>query len=111
MRTLRCALALLAIGWLGRSACRADGLVAGFDADAVIRYNSTGGLVGTFASSTSMDGPTAMVFKPGGNLLVLNEFSHNVLEFNGTTGAFIGELIGPAGLGSVGATDPGDMEL
>ena len=32
-------------------------------------------------------------------------------EFNGTTGAFVGTLIGTAGLGSVGITDPSDMEI
>lgn len=111
MRTLCCALAFLAIGWPGQPACRGDILVAGFDADVVLRYDSVGGFVGTFASDPTMNGPTAMVYSPTGNLLVLNEFSHNVLEFNGTTGAYVGELISPAALGSVGATDPGDMEI
>ena len=58
-----------------------------------------------------MNGPTALVYNSAGHLLVLNEFSGNVLEFNGMTGAFIGELIGPGPLGSVGVTDPGDMEI
>src|SRR5262245_47218245 len=111
MRTLLRAFVLLAIGWLGQSLCRGDILVAGFDADVVLRYDGGGGFVGSFASDASMNGPTAMVYNGSGNLLVLNEFSNNVLEFNGTTGAFVGTLISPAGLGSVGITDPSDMEI
>ncbi len=114
MRAISIALALFAVGWQSSTACRADILVAGFDADLVLRYDSSGGFVGTFAAGTMgdpMNGPTAMVYNSAGSLLVLNEFSHNVLEFNGTTGAFIGEFISPMGLGSVGVTDPNDMEI
>lgn len=35
-----------------------------------------------------MDRPTAMGCDASGNLLVLNGFSHNVLKFDGATGAF-----------------------
>ncbi len=87
-------------------------LVSGFGADAVYRFDSSGASLGVFASHpTLMDGPAAMVFNSSGNLLVLNEFSHNVLKFDGTSGAFISEFISPATLGGAGVTDPDDMEL
>ncbi len=88
-----------------------DFLLAGFAADAIVRYDSSGTLVGTFASDPAMDGPTAMVYNTAGNLLVLNEFFHNVLKFDGTTGALIGTLISSTTLGGAGVTDPDDMEI
>jgi DNA-binding beta-propeller fold protein YncE len=88
-----------------------DLLLAAFGADAIVRYNSTLGTFSTFATHPSMDGPTAMVYGPDGNLYVLNEFSHNVLRFNGTTGAFIDEFISSATLAVAGVPDPNDMEI
>lgn len=90
---------------------RADILLAGFSADAIVRYDGSGALVGVFATDPTMNGPTAMVYDPSGNLLVLNEFSHNVLRFDGTTGAFLGTFITSTALGSVGLGDPSDMEI
>jgi hypothetical protein len=53
-----------------------------------------------------------MVYDPSGNLLVLNEFSHNVLKFNGTTGAPMGTFIDSAALAAADPSfDPGDMEI
>lgn len=95
-----------------RLAAHADLLVSGFSGDAVYRFSSSGSYLGVFASHpTLMDGPAAMVYNTGGNLLVLNEFSHNVLKFDGSTGAFISEFISPTTLGSAGVSDPGDMEI
>ena len=88
-----------------------DLLLAGFAADAIARYDSTLGTFSSFASGAGMDGPTAMVYGADGNLYVLCEFSHNVLRFNGTTGAFIDEFISAAALGGAGISDPDDMEL
>jgi DNA-binding beta-propeller fold protein YncE len=86
-----------------------DLLLAGFSADQVFRYD---GITATpFASHPSMDGPTALVYDAAGNLLVLNEFSNNVLKFNGTTGAFIGTLIDTPTIDSVGLHDAADMEM
>ena len=92
------------------SARAGDLLLAGHSADMVFRYD---GVTATpFASDPSMNGPTAMVYDAGGNLLVLSEFSTNVLKFDGTTGAFLGTFIAPATLAGVaGITDPGDMEI
>lgn len=105
-------LTLLAAACILPTATQADLLVSGFASDAVYRFDSSGVSLGVFASHpTLMDGPAAMVHNSGGNLLVLNEFSHNVLNFDGTSGAFLSEFISPATLGSVGLTDPDDMEI
>ncbi len=88
-----------------------DLLLAAFSGDAIVRYDSTGGTFSLFASHATMDGPAAMVYGADGNLYVLCEFSHRVLRFHGTTGAFIDEFISPGTLGAAGVTDPDDMEL
>ena len=109
-RILACSLAAC-LGGACLQTARADILLAGFTADAIVRYDGSGALVGVFATHPTMDGPTAMVYDPLGNLLVLNEFSHNVLRFDGSTGAFLDTFIMPAALGSVGLGDPADMEV
>ena len=88
-----------------------DLLLAAFGGDAIVRYDTTLATFSTFATHPSMDGPTAMVYGADGNLYVLSEFSHNVLRFNGTTGAFIDEFISSSTLATAGVPDPGDMEL
>jgi WD40 repeat protein len=106
--------------WLGLLAflfpavghAQTDMLVAGFSADAVLRYDgSTGAFIGTFASHPSLDGATSITYGSDGNLYVLGEFSQNVLRFDGLTGAFIDEFISPATMGMHGLTDPGFMEF
>jgi hypothetical protein len=95
---------------LTASNARADLLLAAFSGDAVYRFDGT--TTALFASSPDMDGPTAMVYDPAGNLLVLNEFSHNVLKFDGITGAPMGTFIDSSGLAAAEpAFDPGDMEI
>ena len=88
-----------------------DLLLSAFGSDTIVRYDSTLGTFSTFATHPDMDGPAAMVYGPDGNLLVLCEFSHRVLRFNGTSGAFIDEFISSATLGAAGVSDPDDMEL
>jgi DNA-binding beta-propeller fold protein YncE len=59
----------------------------------VDEYNpTTGALVSTFvpAGSGGLSGARGLVFAPDGNLLVSSPGSGNILEYNGTTGAFIG---------------------
>lgn len=90
---------------------KADMLVSGFSSDAVHRFSSSGASLGVFATHSTMDGPTALVYNSAGELLVLNTFSLNVLRFDGASGAYLGTLITPTSLGSVGLTDPNDMEL
>ena len=97
----------------------ADLLMTGGGANQVVRFNgSTTTLFasdpdpsGSDSSPTKMHAPVALAYDTSGNLLVLNEFSKNVLKFNGTSGAFIGSFIDTATLGSHGISDPDDMEV
>ena len=66
---------------------------------------------GPDSSPTKMHLPVALAYAADGNLLVLNEFSHNVLKFNGSSGAFIGSFIDSATLSGAGISDPDDMEV
>jgi hypothetical protein len=105
-------LTLLAAACILPTAAQADMLVSGFTGDAVYRFDSSGAYLGVFASHpTLMDGPTALVYNSAGNLLVMNEFTHNVLKFDGTSGAFLSEFISSTTLGGAGVTDPADMEI
>jgi hypothetical protein len=100
----------LLLSWQSAQFAGADLLLAAFSGDAVYRFD--GATATLFASSPDMDGPTAMVYDGAGNLLVLNEFSHNVLKFNGTTGAAMGTFIDSAALAAADPFfDPGDMEI
>jgi hypothetical protein len=109
MRALFLGVSVVVAG-LATSTARADLLLAAFGGDAIYRFDGTSAT--PFASSPDMDGPTAMVFDAAGDLLVLNEFSHNVLKFDGTTGAPMGTFIDGASLAAVDPSfDPGDMEM
>lgn len=93
---------------------RADLLLASRSDDTVVRYHSAGGTFSTFVTDpdvSGFDGITAMVNGTDGNLYVLYEYSHRVLRYHGTTGAFIDEFISSATLGAAGVADPDDMEL
>ncbi len=62
----------------------------------VIEYDGTSGaLVGTFvttAGNGGMQDPHGLLFKPDGNLLVASTGTDQILEFDGDTGAFIGQF-------------------
>lgn len=53
-----------------------------------------------------LDGPTGLVFAPTGNLLVGSFNTDNILEYDGTTGAYIGEFV-TAASGGLNAPDAG----
>ncbi len=57
------------------------------------------GMDGTFAGSDGLSFPRGLAFGPDGNLYVASEGTNNILKFNGTSGAFIGEFVA-AGAGS-----------
>jgi DNA-binding beta-propeller fold protein YncE len=100
----------IVVAALAASTVRAEFLLAAFGGDAIFKFDGVSSTL--FASSPEMDGPTAMVFDGDGNLLVLNEFSHNVLKFDGATGAPLGTFIDSAALAAVDPSfDPGDMEM
>jgi streptogramin lyase len=91
-----------------------DLLVSSSLTDKVLEYNGkTGAFVKTFASGSGLNFPTGLAFGPNGNLFVGSGSSGHapdssiaVLEYNGTTGAFVktfvpafsGGLISPYGL-------------
>ena len=113
---LRLLVPLAATACLQPLAAHADLLLAAFGGDAIYRYDGITAV--PFATDpdpggpNAMDGPTALVYDASGNLLVLDEFSKNVLKFNGTTGAFITNFIPTSSiLTTAGITDPADMEL
>lgn len=53
-----------------------------------------------------LDGPTGLAFAPSGNLLVGSFNTDNILEYDGTTGAYLGEFV-TAGSGGLNAPDAG----
>jgi MYXO-CTERM domain-containing protein len=112
MKFFKPRLLLLAIFVFGfRTAAAQDLILANFGSDVILRVDDATRVVTPFASHPTMDGPTAMAFNTAGQLLVLNEFSHNVLAFDRMTGSFLSTLISPSALSAVGLTDPGDMEV
>ncbi len=45
-----------------------------------------------------LQGPNAMAFGPNGRLYVTSEVNHSVIEYNGTTGAYVGHFLNAARL-------------
>lgn len=82
--------------------------VASFGNDQIVRVDVDAGTASSFvaAGSGGLNGPSSLVFGPNGNLFVSSNLTNSVLEFDGTTGAFIqtfvasgsGGLVGPYGL-------------
>ncbi len=89
-------------------------LVASRGSDAVLAYDgATGASLGVFVSAGSggLTGPFGLAFRPAsvttegtvGNLFVASD-DNRILEYDGTSGAFVGELVSAAGNG--GLVDP-----
>ncbi len=83
-------------------------LVASFNSDQVLRFNpETGAFIDVFIGdnpgspgtdeSGGLDGPEGIEWGANGNLLVNNRYGSNVLEYDGTTGAFL-RVLGAEGL-------------
>jgi WD40 repeat protein len=96
---------------MAAASARGDILVASMDADAVLRFTDAGAPLGVFASHPSLDGAASIAYGPDGRLYVLGEFSHNLLRFDGATGAFIDTFISSAAMEAVGLGDPGFVEF
>lgn len=72
----------------------------------VLQFSTSGGglgLVGTFASIPGAQQPQDLAFGPNGNLFVTGGYTGGVTEFDGTTGAFVGNFVPQNGtLGNIG---------
>ncbi len=93
-----------------------DLFVSSFNNNTVAEYDATtGSFVSVFVAPKSggLVGPTGLAFGPNGDLFVLSTKdpstgipSNEVLEYNGTTGAFVKVFVVA---GSAGLSDPEDM--
>lgn len=64
-------------------------LVSSRNSDAILLYDQSGEFVRVFASGNGLNNPIGMAFSPEGTLVVASANSNQILEFDGTTGAFI----------------------
>ena len=80
---------VLAVG----SPVRADFLVSvsnnAGSVNEVQRYTDSGTYVGVFASGGGLSTPEGLAYGPNGNLFVMSYANGCILQYNGTTGAFI----------------------
>ncbi|MEP0842077.1 MAG: hypothetical protein HRF43_05120, partial [Phycisphaerae bacterium] len=82
-----------------------DLLLADFNGNRVWRFETTGTSLfatslGSFlgGGSYGVRGPRDLVYGPNGNLFVVGGLSNNILEYDGTTGAFIRQVVAGNGL-------------
>ena len=82
----------------------ADLLVTSYNGDEVLRYDQeTGSFIKVFAQGLVAPEPgepcssclTGLTFGPDGQLYVTGHISHNVLRYDGQSGAFIDEFVAP----------------
>lgn len=79
--------------------------VSSYNDDRVVRVDVETGATTDFVPTGvgGLDGPTALLFTPGGNLLVASKLSSAVLEYDGNDGTFLGSFVGS---GSGGLSGP-----
>src|SRR5690606_17282032 len=66
--------------------------------NAIQKYDSSGNYAGVFASGSSLSGPLDLRIGANGNFFVNSFNNGTVKEFDGTSGAFVGNFI--TGLGT-----------
>jgi len=90
------------------SAYSATIFVGNYGGDSIEQYSTTGTDLGTFvaAGSGGLSAPGGFTIGPDGNLYVASRGSANILEYNGTTGAYIKTFSTPTGEGT-----PYDIEF
>lgn len=78
---------------------------ASFGNDRIVRIDVDAGTASEFVASGAggLDGAAGLAFGPNGNLFVTSQLNHKVVEYDGATGAVVGDFI-PAGSG--GLTGP-----
>ncbi len=70
--------------------------VSGYVSDNILEFDETGAFVRVFVDDVTPGGgfgAAGMAFGPNGNLFVCSFFGDSVREYDGTTGAFIGDAI------------------
>ncbi|MCH7602596.1 MAG: hypothetical protein IIB54_07520 [Planctomycetes bacterium] len=63
----------------------------------IVQFDRTGAYVGDFVTAGlgGLNVPTSMIIGPNGNLFVASLRTDSVLEYDGTTGAFVGVFVDP----------------
>jgi hypothetical protein len=76
--------------------------VGDYNGGKIESYSSTGTDLGAFvtAGSGGLSAPGGFTFGPDGNLYVASRGTGSILEYDGTTGAFIGTFSSPSGAGA-----------
>jgi PEP-CTERM motif len=93
-RPIRLAIALLGMSLLGRPAL-ADLLIANVGSNSILRYDESANTLTTFTSGDNgaLNVPHGMIYGPDGNLYVSSLGTGSILEYNGTTGVFMGTFV------------------
>ncbi len=78
---------------------------ASFGNDRIVRIDVDAGTASVFVATGSggLDGPAGLAFGPNGNLFVASQLNHKVVEYDGATGAVVGDFVIA---GSGGLTGP-----
>ena len=93
-RPFALAIVLCGLALLPRSAS-ADLLIANVGSNSILRYNPSANTLSTFSSGDNgaLSVPHGMTYGPDGNLYVSSLGTGTIVEYNGSTGVFMGTLV------------------